>query len=85
MPYWLRTLTPATNITSSGFRTAKQAQTLVRAAANQSFQTQTNRFRICLHASGQFGFFKEALVNMQRFFHTYKYAVSVWMYRLYSP
>jgi hypothetical protein len=46
--------------------------------SHQRFQTQTNSFGVGAGAASRLGLIEQRLVDMERLFHMYDYAIFVW-------
>jgi hypothetical protein len=73
-----RPLTPPANVAGTWFRPAQRAQTLIGSTADQRLEAEPNGVSVGSDTRRRLRFAKELLVDVQRLFHTYDYAISVW-------
>src|SRR6185369_10410381 len=78
MPRRGRPLTPPADVASTWLRSAERAKTLVGGTTDQRLETEPNRVSVRIGARRRLSLTQELLVDVQRFFHTYNYAICVW-------
>jgi hypothetical protein len=73
-----RVFSPPRNILSVRFSAEKRAQTLISPVPDKRFQAQTDRFRVGSRSASGLSLLEQLLVDVERLFHMYDYAIQVW-------
>jgi hypothetical protein len=74
-----RLFSPPRNILCVRFGPQKSAEALVSRTAYQGFQAQPDSFRVGSRSTGRLSLFEQGVVDIERLFHMYYYAIQVWL------
>jgi hypothetical protein len=74
-----RLFSPPGYILSVRLCSGKGAKALISRVPDERFQAQPHRFRVCRGSASGFGLVEELGVDVEGLFHTYDYAIQVWL------